>query len=264
MNLLRLVLTLCLLGSAACQSPGRDFDKVVRVGTNPVPHNEILEHVKPRLEKRGISLELFVFNDYVQPNLRTLDGDIDANFFQTAALFDVFNADNGDKLVAVAQVHIEPFGIYAPKLKDLKDLPDGALVLMPSEVSNDFRALRLLHGAGIIRLGHPNALYGGASDVVDNPKHLRFKPIEAAMLPRAWKEADLAGINTNYALAAGLRPDRDALLVEDQRAPYANLLVARRDRSKSKALAALREELLSDDTRQFIRDKYKGALIPVF
>ena len=259
-----LSLSACLLWLAACQSRPIDTQNVVRVGTNPVPHGEILEHIKPRLQQRGIKMEIFVFNDYVQPNLRTLDGDIDANFFQTAALFEVFNRDQGNRLVSMARVHIEPFGVYAPKLKSLEALPDGALVLMPSEVSNDFRALRLLHEAGIIQLEHPDALYGGPGDVLSNPKNLQFKSLEAAMLPRAWEEADLAGINTNYALAAGLRPDRDALLLEDERAPYANLLVARTDRADSPAVMALREELLSDTTREFIRTKYKGAVIPAF
>jgi len=238
-------------------------EKLVIAATQ-VPHAEILEFVKPTLAREGVDLDIKVFSDYVQPNLQTVDKQVDANFFQHKPYLDSFNKDRGAHLVAVAAVHVEPFGAYSRKIKKLADLKDGATVAIPNDPSNSGRALLLLAKQGLITLKDPSNIQATALDVANNPKHLKFRELEAAMLPRSLDDVDLALINTNYALEAGLVPTRDALFIEGADSPYANLIVAREDNKNSPALAKLVQALHTPEVRKFIQDKYKGAVVPAF
>jgi len=238
-------------------------EKLVIAATQ-VPHAEILEFVKPTLAREGVDLDIKVFSDYVQPNLQTVDKQVDANFFQHKPYLDSFNKDRGAHLVAVAAVHVEPFGAYSRKIKKLADLKDGATVAIPNDPSNSGRALLLLAKQGLITLKDPSNIQATALDVANNPKHLKFRELEAAMLPRSLDDVDLALINTNYALEAGLVPTRDALFIEGADSPYANLIVAREDNKNSPALAKLVQALHTPEVKKFIQDKYKGAVVPAF
>ncbi|WP_233234324.1 MetQ/NlpA family ABC transporter substrate-binding protein [Bordetella sp. LUAb4] len=238
-------------------------EKLVIAATQ-VPHAEILEFVKPTLAREGVDLDIKVFSDYVQPNLQTVDKQVDANFFQHKPYLDAFNKDRGAHLVAVAAVHVEPFGAYSRKIKKLADLKDGATVAIPNDPSNSGRALLLLAKQGLITLKDPSNIQATALDVANNPKHLKFRELEAAMLPRSLDDVDLALINTNYALEAGLVPTRDALFIEGADSPYANLIVAREDNKNSPALTKLVQALHTADVKKFIQDKYKGAVVPAF
>jgi len=238
-------------------------EKLVIAATQ-VPHAEILEFVKPTLAREGVDLDIKVFSDYVQPNLQTVDKQVDANFFQHKPYLDAFNKDRGAHLVAVAAVHVEPFGAYSHKIKKLADLKDGATVAIPNDPSNSGRALLLLAKQGLITLKDPSNIQATALDVANNPKHLKFRELEAAMLPRSLDDVDLALINTNYALEAKLVPTRDALFIEGADSPYANLIVAREDNKNSPALAKLVQALHTPEVKKFIQDKYKGAVVPAF
>ena len=238
-------------------------EKLVIAATQ-VPHAEILEFVKPTLAREGVDLDIKVFSDYVQPNLQTVDKQVDANFFQHKPYLDAFNKDRGAHLVAVAAVHVEPFGAYSRKIKKLAELKDGATVAIPNDPSNSGRALLLLAKQGLITLKDPSNIQATALDVANNPKHLKFRELEAAMLPRSLDDVDLALINTNYALEAKLVPTRDALFIEGADSPYANLIVAREDNKNSPALAKLVQALHTPEVKQFIQDKYKGAVVPAF
>ena len=236
---------------------------VLKVGASPVPHAEILEHVKPALEKKGVNLEITEFSDYVQPNLAVSDGELDANFYQHKPYLDVFVKDHGSDLVSVAAVHIEPMGIYSEKLKNLADLKDGASVGIPNDPTNGGRALLLLVKAGLIKVSDPTDVTVTVLDVTENPKNLKFQELEAAQLPRALADLDFAVINTNYAIPAGLNPLKDALFIEDADSPYANILVANSKSAKNPDLKVLVDELSSEDTAKFITEKYNGAVVPV-
>ncbi|OZI31930.1 methionine ABC transporter substrate-binding protein [Bordetella genomosp. 10] len=238
-------------------------EKLVIAATQ-VPHAEILEFVKPTLAREGVDLDIKVFSDYVQPNLQTVDKQVDANFFQHKPYLDTFNKDRGTHLVAVAAVHVEPFGAYSRKIGKIADLKDGATVAIPNDPSNSGRALLLLARQGLITLKDPSNIQATALDVADNPKHLKFRELEAAMLPRSLDDVDLALINTNYALQAGLVPTHDALFIEGADSPYANLIVAREDNRDSPALAKLVQALHTPEVKKFIQDKYKGAIVPAF
>ncbi len=229
-----------------------------------MPHAEILEFVKPTLAKEGVDLNIKVFNDYIQPNAQVAQKHMDANFFQHQPYLDEYNKGKGTDLVAVAKVHVEPFGAYAEKAKSLAELPDGANVALPNDATNEGRALLLLQKAGLITLADPTNILSKPSDVTNNPKNLKFRELEAATLPRVLTQVDLALINTNYALSAGLDPKKDALIIEGPDSPYANILVARPDNKDSDAMKKLAAALQSPEVKAFLDEKYKGAVVPAF
>ncbi|KOR82602.1 MetQ/NlpA family ABC transporter substrate-binding protein [Paenibacillus solani] len=236
----------------------------LKVGASPSPHAKILEHVKPALEKEGVNLEIVEFTDYVLPNTQVDSKEIDANFFQHKPYLDNEIKERKLNLEPVIAVHVEPLGAYSKTIKSVDELKDGAIVAIPNDPSNGGRALTLLSKNGIIKLADETKLEATAKDIVENPKNLKFKEVEAPMLPRMLDELDLAVINTNYALEAGLDPTKDALFIEDKENPYANLLVARPDNKDSDAIQKLAKALTSEDVKTFIEQEYKGAVIPAF
>ncbi|WCE07264.1 MetQ/NlpA family ABC transporter substrate-binding protein [Pseudomonas sp. JBR1] len=238
--------------------------ETLSVAATPVPHAEILEFVKPQLAKEGVDLQIKVFTDYVQPNLQVAQKRLDANFFQHQPYLDEFNKSRGTDLMTVAQVHVEPFGIYSQKIKKLDEVREGAIVAIPSDATNGGRALLLLEKAGLIKLKDSANILATPKDIAENPKKLKFKELEAATLPRVLNQVDLALINTNYALEAKLNPTQDALLLEGKESPYANILVARPDNKDSDAMQKLAKALNTPAVKQFIEEKYKGAVVPAF
>jgi len=234
------------------------------VAATPIPHAEILELIKPTLAKEGVDLEIKVFTDYVQPNVQVAEKRLDANYFQTKPYLDNFNKGKGTDLVTVTGVHVEPFGGYSKKYKSIDQLPDGATVAIPNEGSNSGRALLLLQKAGVIKLKDPSNALATPKDIAENPKHLKFKELESALLPRVLDQVDLDLINTNYALEAKLNPVKDALILEDRNSPYVNYLVARPDNKDSEALKKLSAALTSPEVKAFIEKKYNGAVVPAF
>jgi len=249
---------------AAALTAGLAHAEKLTVAATPVPHAEILELIKPTLAKEGVELDIKVFTDYVQPNVQVDQKRLDANYFQTLPYLKNFNEGKGTNLVTVIGVHVEPFGGYSSKHKSLADLPEGATVAIPNEGSNSGRALLLLQKAGLIELKDPKNALSTPKDIVKNPKKLKFKELESAMLPRVLKEVDLDMINTNYALEAGLNPSKDALVIEGSDSPYVNYLVARPDNKDSAAIQKLAKALTSPEVKAFIEKKYSGAVLPAF
>lgn len=234
------------------------------VAATAVPHAEILEFVKPTLAEQGVELDIKVFTDYVQPNLQVAEGRLDSNFFQHKPYLDEFNKGRGTDLVSVANVHVEPFGIYSSKLESLDNVPSRATVAIPNDATNGGRALLLLAKAGLITLKDDTNILSTPRDIADNPHKLRIRELEAATLPRVLDQVDLALINTNYALEAGLNPTKDALVIEGSDSPYVNILVARPDNKDAEAMRKLAATLRSDAVKQFIAEKYQGAVVPAF
>ncbi|CDF86417.1 putative D-methionine-binding lipoprotein metQ [Pseudomonas knackmussii B13] len=255
---------LLLTAIAAAFSASAFANEKLVVAATPIPHAEILELIKPTLAKEGVDLEVKVFTDYVQPNVQVAEKHLDANYFQTKPYLDNFNKGKGTHLVTVTGVHVEPFGGYSKKYKSLSELPDGATVALPNEGSNSGRALLLLQKAGVIKLKDPSNALATPKDIAENPKHLKFKELESALLPRVLDQVDLDLINTNYALEAKLNPVKDALVLEDRNSPYVNYLVARPDNKDSDALKKLAAALNSPEVKTFIEKKYDGAVVPAF
>ena len=239
-------------------------DRLV-IAATPVPHAEILEFVKPMLAKEGVELEVKVFTDYVQPSMQTNEKRVDGNFFLHQPYLDEFKKkQKNDIQTVVAKVHVEPLGAYSSKHKAVADIPEGGTVAIPNDPSNSGRALLLMAKNGLITLKDLNNISATQKDIADNPKKLKIRELEAATLPRILNQVDLAVINTNYAIEAGLNPLKDSLFIEDASSPYANLLVAREDNADSPAMKKLAAMLNSPEVKQFLADKYKGAVVPAF
>ena len=236
----------------------------ISVGVTPVPHGEIMEFVKPIVAKQGVDLKIVEFNDYVQPNLATDDGELDANYFQHRPYLEEFTKDHGINLVEVAAVHIEPMGVYSKQIKKINELKDGAVIAIPNDPTNGGRALLLLNKAGVITLEDPTDITATVMDIKDNPKNIEIRELEAAQLPRALEDVDAAVINTNFAMQADLIPQRDAIVIEGADSPYVNILVANPESAKKEDMKILIKAVQSEETRAFIEKQYKGAVLPAF
>ena len=240
---------------------------VIKVAASPTPHAEILKVAKEVLAKQGITLEINEFTDYIQPNMVTEDGQVDANYFQHITYLNDFNAQNGTHLVSVADLHYEPFGIYAGKTSALDQLADGASVGVPNDPTNEGRALLLLQQEGLITLKEGAGLTATKLDIAENPKNLQIEELGAAQLPRSLDSLDLAVINGNYALQAGLNA-ADALAIEatdgEAAQAYVNVLAVKEGREEDPAIQALVAALESDEVKAFMEETWPGAVVPMF
>jgi D-methionine transport system substrate-binding protein len=238
-------------------------DTLLRVGATPVPHADILHFVAPELKKEGIELKVIEFTDYVQPNIALADKELDANFFQHVPYLESFCASRGLKLSVLASVHIEPMGVYSNRVKSLKDLKKKAAIAIPNDPTNGGRALAILAKAGLFDLKPGVGVKATVADIINNVNHYRIIELEAATLPRTLADVDIAVINSNYALGANLNPTKDAIFSEPKDSPYANV-VAVRTGDKREALDKLAKALTTPAVKQFLVDKYKGAVVPAF
>ena len=240
----------------------------LKVAASPTPHAEILNVAKEVLAEQGIDLEVVEFSDYVQPNLVTESGEVDANYFQHTPYLDSFNEENGTHLVSVGAVHYEPFGIYPGKSDDLANIADGATIAVPNDTTNEARALQLLAAQGLITVRDGAGLTATVNDITDNPHNLQIKEIEAAQLPRTVQDVDFAVINGNYAMEAGFSAGKDALATEDASSEaaqtYANVLVVKEGRENDPAIQALYAALTGDKVKDYINSTYDGAVVPIF
>lgn len=254
---------LTALAAAAALTSAAAHAGEISVAATAVPHAELLEFVKPALAKEGVELKIKVFTDYVQPNVQVAEGRLDANFFQHQPYLDEFNASRGTTLVSIAGVHVEPFGAYSSKIKKLDELSEGAQVVIPNDATNGGRAL-LLQKAGVIKLKDGAGITATVKDIAENPKGIKVRELEAATLPRVLAQVDLALINTNYALEAGLNPTKDALVIEGADSPYVNILVTTAEKKDNADLQKLAKALHTPEVKKFIADQYKGAVVPAF
>lgn len=261
------VLTGCGGGSSeeSKETAGTETKKI-KVGASITPHSEILEKAKPILAKKGIDLEVVKIEDVVTPNTGLVEGSLDANFFQHQPYLDDFNKENNADLVSIGKVHYEPFGIYAGKVTSLDALPDGAVVAVPNNTTNEARALLLLAQEGIIKLKEDAGIQATVKDITENPKNITFKEIDPAQLVRSLPDVDVAVINGNYAIEGGLKV-ADALAVESDQGvaaqTYANIVVVRSEDKDKAELKTLVEVLESDEIQKYIKDTYDGAVVPI-
>lgn len=234
----------------------------LKVGATPVPAAEILEFIKPQLQAKGVEIQIQNFTDYVVPNTSLAEGSSDANLYQHKPFMDKTNEQKGYKLTALAPVYIVPLGFYSQKIKSIDEIPQGANIAIPGDASNMARAFILLHDNGVITIKDPSNLSTTELDIVENPKKIVFKPMEAASLPLVLDSVDGAVINANYALQAKMSL-KSAIFHENDKSAYVNVLVAREDNKDDERIAKLKDVLLSKETREFILSKYQGEIIPV-
>lgn len=238
-------------------------NKVLRVGVTPVPAGEVLAQALPLLKARGIEIEVVSFTDYIQPNLALASGDLDANLYQNVPFMEQFNRDRGTHFVSVKKIYLPPMGIYAGRSQSLEKLPSEPSVAIPNDPTNLGRALLVLQSAGLLKLKAASGVAATTADVVDNPRRLQFRELEAAQIPRALPDVNIAVINANYALDAGLNPVRNALFYEKELSLYANVLAVNVGMQRDVRVQALAEALTSPRIQQFIQTRYKGAVVPL-
>jgi D-methionine transport system substrate-binding protein len=261
------VLTLLSVVFTGCGKKSGEDNKIV-IGASATPHAEILEQARPALEAAGYELEIVEYSDYVQPNVALDSGDLDANFFQHQPYLDQYNEENSTELVSAGIIHYEPIGVYPGKTVTFDALQDGAQIAVPNDATNEARALLLLEAQGLITLKEGTGINTTKNDIVENPKNLEIVEIEGAQIARSLQDVDMAVINGNYAIEAGLNVGSDAIAFEDKDSiaaeTYGNIIAVNAGNEDRADIKALVEALKSDVVRQFINDTYEGAVVPKF
>lgn len=239
----------------------RAADETIKVGVTAGPHAQIMEQVVKVAAREGLKVKIVEFSDYVQPNAALAGGDIQANSYQHQPYLDAQVRDRGYKLVSVAQTVNFPMGIYSRKIKSLAELKSGARVALPNDPTNGGRAYLLLQKAGLIKLRQGAGQSATSLDVIDNPKNLKFLELDAAQIPHSLDDVDIAAINTNFALQAGLSPAKDAIEVDPPTGPYTNVLVVRTQDKDQPWVAKLIKAYRSPEVKQFVATTFKGSVV---
>ena len=236
-------------------------EKPLKVGVTAGPHAEVMEVVKKVAEKEGLKIQIVEFNDYIQPNVALNQGDIDVNSFQHKPYLDHIVKDRNYDIVSVANTIIFPMGIYSKKIQKIDQLQDGATVGMPNDPTNGARALLILEKQGLLKLKPGVGANASVADIVENPKNLKLKELDAALIPRSLEDLDLAAVNTNYAMTAGFVPKKDALLLEDSNSPYANILAARSKDKDDPRIQKLIKAYHSQEVKDFVQEHFKDSVV---
>ncbi|MFX3623389.1 MAG: MetQ/NlpA family ABC transporter substrate-binding protein [Ectobacillus sp.] len=258
---LLLLITGC--GSQNATSSAKEV-KTIKLGISG-SDTRVWDFVKQKAEKEGINIEIVKFSDYVQPNIALAEGEIDANAFQTAAYFNAFKKERNLDLTAIGTTVIAPMGVYSKKIKSVKELKEGDEIAVPNDITNLGRALLLLEKAGLIKLKEGFDGKGGVENIIENPKKLKITPVVAGQTPRALDDVAASVINNGIAVDAGLNPSKDPIFREDKTAkPYINLIATQTKRKNDKTLQKLVEIYQTEEVANFIKETYKGALIPTF
>ena len=233
----------------------------IKVGVSPGEHAEIMEEVARVAEPMGLKIDVVEFSDYVVPNQALADGDIEANSFQHVPYLDAQMKDRGFALTVVGTTITTPMGVYSDKVEALSELEEGATFGIPNDPTNGGRALLVLQQLDLIKVDPAAGLVPTVLDIVENPKELNFKELDAAQLPRSLADLTAALINTNYAIASGLNPKEDSIAMESADNPYVNVIVVREGDETAAWVGTLLKAYHSDAVTQFIDESYQGTVI---
>ncbi len=260
------ILAGCGGSKEAAEGSTGESDKKITVAASATPHAEILEEAKPLLKEMGYDLEVTVFDDYIMPNDVVDSGEMDANYFQHLPYLEDFNKNNGTSLVNAGKIHYEPLGIYPGKKDDLSKIADGDTIMVPSDPTNEARALLLLQANGLLTLKKDAGLNATKNDIAEKKADFEIEELEAEQIARKVVEVEYAVINGNYALAAGFSVKEDSLAYEtvDSEAAqtYMNIIAVKEGNENSDKTKALVEVLGSEEIKSFINEKYGGAVVP--
>lgn len=237
----------------------------VTIGASETPHGELIKALIPQFKEKGIDLEVVTFSDYIQPNLQLDSGDLDVNFYQHEPYLENFNKDRNTNIVSIenSKIFITPLLGFSTKIKDISELKDGAEIIIPNDPTNGARALLILDDKGLIKLKDRNNLNSTEVDIAENPKNLKFNAVDAQNIPRVYQDADLAFINPNFAISNGLDP-KDAIITEAKDSPYANIVAVRKGDENEEKYKKIVEVLQSEESRKYMEDTFKGAVLPAF
>lgn len=240
----------------------RQHHAQLRVGVTPGPAEELLTAIAPELAQDGVELKIVPFTDYVQPNLALAGKDLDANLYQNIPFLEQFNHDHATDFVAVAKVYVPLMAVYPGRTKSLADLKPGAQVSLPNDPVNQSRALHLLQSAGLITLREGAENHATLADVSFGASPLKLVELDASQLPRSRQDVDLAVINANFALDAGLDPNKDSVFHESLDSVFVNVLAANRASQADQRITKLGNALRSATAKSFLNSHYHGAIVP--
>jgi len=253
----KIILSLSLITLTACNSQ----DDALKIGTISGPETTLMETAKDVAKEQGLNVKIVEFTDYLQPNTALNEGSIDANMFQHQPYLDKQVKDKGYKLVSVGKTFVYPMGIYSKKISNISEIKPKSTVAIPNDPSNEGRALLLLEKTGLIKLDKNAGLYATPKDIIENPKNLKFKELDASQGPRSLPDVAIAIINTNYAVVAGLSPTKDALLLEDKDSPYANIIVVQSDKKDDPKIKQLVTAIQSKEVKEKAKEIFKDQAI---
>ena len=267
-------LTLAACGAAQSSNSGSNASteakkevKQVKLGVN-AGNQDVWNDVIARLkEKEGIAVELVEFTDYVQPNQALENGDVDLNAFQTIIYLERFNKEQGTHIKPIGYTVIAPMGVYSKKIKNVSELKDGDTIAIPEDTSNNSRALRLLHAAGVIKLKDPSNTLATKDDIVENPKNIQIKELPAGQTARALDDVAASLINNGFAVEAGFQPTKDAIFIEeitDSSKPYYNVIAVKEGNENNEVYKKVVEYYQTEQTAKKIEEVTKGASVPVW
>lgn len=257
------VLALGIAGCGSDNSGGSAQSKEIKIGATAGPHAEVVEAVAKEAAKEGINIKLVEFSDYITPDKALADGDLDLNSYQHKPFLDNFNRQNNSNLVPIGKTILMRMGLYSNSVKDVKDIPDGAIVAVPNDPTNGGRGLALLAKSGLIELREGVGYKATVADVTSNPKNLVIKELEAAQLPRSLDDVTLAAIPMNYVMSAGLDVEKQGVYLEPKDEPLAVMVLAVREADKDNATYKRIAELFhSEGVKKFIDDTYHGTIVP--
>ena len=251
-----------IAASLAALFAGSALAETIKVGVTPAEHAQIMEQVKKVAATKGLDIEILDFSDYVVPNQALADGELQANSFQHQPYLDNQIADRKFDIVSVGTTITTPMGVYSKKVKSLDELKDGATVGIPNDPTNGGRALLVLASKGVLKVNDAVGLKVTPADITENPKNIQIVELDAAQLPRSLDDTDASVINTNYATAAGLNPKKDAIAIESEKSPYANVIAVRTEDKDKPWVKTLVESYHSPEVKNFILEKYDGTVIP--
>lgn len=239
-------------------------NKTIKVGVTAGPHVEVMEFVKGLAAKEGVDIKVVEFNDFILPNAALAQGDLDINSYQHEPFLEEQVKSRGYKLSSIGKTILFPIALYAKKVKELKDIKEGAQIAIPNDPTNGGRALLLLQKVGLIKLKSGVGHTASILDIEENPKQLKIVEIEAPQIPRALDDVDAGITNTDWALLAGLNPCKDALAMEDKDSPYANIIVVRTADKDKKDFLEFVKIYQSPQTKEFIKTKFGCAAVPAW
>lgn len=271
------IATLCALSAAAlitgCGSSQKQADssgapaekKEITVGATAGPHAEVVEAAAKEANKNGLKVNVKEFSDYITPDQALADGELDLVVYQHKPFMENFNNQHGTHLVSIGRAILMRMGIYSNKVKNVNDLPDGAVISIPNDPTNEGRGLQLLQKAGLIKLKDGVGMKATPADVVENPKNIQFREIEAAQLPRSLDDVDASVITMNYVMSAGLSPKDQGIFLEDKDNPLAVMIIAAREKDQNQpAYKKFVQAYQSDSVKKFIAEKYNGTIVPAW
>ncbi len=241
-----------------CGKSDKTDENLIRVGVCAGPYGDMFnEAIKPALEEKGYKIEMTEFSDYVQPNMSLADNEIDVNMFQHSTYLKKFCEEHSLELEYISEIPTASMGIFSDKYDSIDDVSDGGEVAVPNDDTNYARALRVLEQTGLITLNPEiDASLATVDDIVENPKNLKFTEVSAEILPSVLDSVDLAVINGNYAIGAGLKLD-EAVYNEKLGEGYYNVIAVRSDDADEQFAKDIVSIVHSDEFRNVIEDSSK-------